>query len=485
MKYEVFTTGLRACLCEGSKKFITILLAITCIQAYTQTYLSKDFEDDSLNSGGWTTQVVVGTDDWTTFLFSGSYFGKVSNWDGAANNASETWLISPPVDLTTATSPILTFTTAFNFSGPALEVFVSTNYNGSGAPSTALWDTLNPALSTGSWTWVGSGNLDLSAYLTDSVFIAYKYTGSNADGSTWEVDDIIIDETGTTGAPSVTVYDIQYTTAPTPNSPHNGQVVITKGIVTAYSTYAHPTDPSKDYRGYFMQDGDSAWSGIWVLDTVNFNSVAAGDSVLIRGKVNEFFGYTRIEEVDSFAMLSTGNPEPATLVLSTLDANDEKYEGVLVEVLNATCDSVLGFGEWKVDDGSGDVTIDDLMYGFQTPVVGGQYNVAGCMFYSFSKRQLLPRKPSDVDFASGISEARKSDFLIYPNPSKGIFELRIKNEELRIENVEVYNALGELVLKSQVSNLNAQIDLSANPKGAYLLRVKSGERTFSRRVVVE
>lgn len=158
-------------------------------------YLDKDFEDDNLNSGGWTTQVVTGPHDWDSWFFSPDYFGRISNWNGSSNDPSEAWLISPSVDLSTATAPELTFRTAYNFTGAPLECYISTDYDGTSAPSTATWTLLPATMATVSgYVWTASGNIDLSSYITNGVYVAFKYTGTGSDGSTWEVDDIVIAE---------------------------------------------------------------------------------------------------------------------------------------------------------------------------------------------------------------------------------------------------------------------------------------------------
>ena len=157
--------------------------------------LYKDFEDQSITSGGWTTQLVTGTLDWTTNTAGaqfGSAYGQMSNYNGG-NSPSETWLISPAVDLTQSTSPTLSFENAYNYAGPTLGIFISTDYDGTSAPSTATWTPLTATLSTGGWAWVNSGNIDLSAYASStSAYVAFKYTGSATDGSTWEIDNITI-----------------------------------------------------------------------------------------------------------------------------------------------------------------------------------------------------------------------------------------------------------------------------------------------------
>lgn len=156
-------------------------------------FFSKNFNDGLVTSGDWTqwsdTTIVWGTN--TIGSNDGTPYAQVKNWNGSANIPGESWLISPAINLVGANSPVLSFLTGCNYSGAQLAVLVSTDYNG-GAPSTATWTALNPALSPGTWTWTPSGALDLSAYLTGNTRIAFKYTGTNSDGKTWELDDIKI-----------------------------------------------------------------------------------------------------------------------------------------------------------------------------------------------------------------------------------------------------------------------------------------------------
>lgn len=156
------------------------------------TYLSKNFDDLSITSGGWSQQNVVGSINWTAASFGSQNFAKCTNFSGS-NVACETWMISPPVSIATSTNPNLYFQSACNYTGAQMEVWVSTNYT-SGAPSTATWTQLSPTLSAGSWVFTSSGAVSLSAYKTTNTRIAFKYIGSNTDGKTWEVDDVVIKE---------------------------------------------------------------------------------------------------------------------------------------------------------------------------------------------------------------------------------------------------------------------------------------------------
>ena len=152
----------------------------------------KDFEDDDLFSGGWTQYNVMGV-SWTIAEYSGDKYLDASNFDSGNNTETETWFISPELDLSSSTSPFLRFDNAYNYSGPTLAVKYSPDYDGVGDPTTATWYGLNPNLSSGSFNWVSSGDVTISK---TTKYIAFIYKGGSSDGSHWEVDDILIDDAG-------------------------------------------------------------------------------------------------------------------------------------------------------------------------------------------------------------------------------------------------------------------------------------------------
>ena len=46
----------------------------------------------------------------------------------------------------------------------------------------------------GDWSFVSSGNIDLTPFISNNLNIAFKYIGTNADGATWELDNIIVND---------------------------------------------------------------------------------------------------------------------------------------------------------------------------------------------------------------------------------------------------------------------------------------------------
>ncbi len=158
-------------------------------------YHYKDFDDNSLTSGGWTSFQESGSVNWEVGNFNSFYYGNISNYDfnTTSNSACEAWLISPALDLSTATTPVLNFRNAYKYNGDPLELFVSTDYSG-GNPTAATWTALTYVASPGNFDWTDSDNVLLTAYQTAGTYIAFKYTGSNSDGSNWEVDEIKVGE---------------------------------------------------------------------------------------------------------------------------------------------------------------------------------------------------------------------------------------------------------------------------------------------------
>ncbi|MCB9174852.1 MAG: T9SS type A sorting domain-containing protein [Flavobacteriales bacterium] len=239
------------------------------------------------------------------------------------------------------------------------------------------------------------------------------------------VDSVVITNTAPPVATPYTINQIQFTTTPPYDSPHNTEYVQTSGVVTAVQ-----------YNGYYLQDGNGPWNGVFVLDFTNIPSL--GDVVTITGTVDEYFNYTTIKNIINYNAVAGGTiPTPQSL--TTFGANDEQYEGVLVKVMNATCNAdtaTNGFGEWTINDGSGDLRVDNKMYTY-APTISTAYNVTGVMDYSFSIFKLLPRNAGDVSVATSIDEINDIKVSVYPNPVQNQinFELSTSNYAVRIIDI--------------------------------------------------
>ncbi|MBF02680.1 MAG: hypothetical protein CMP76_05235 [Flavobacterium sp.] len=157
------------------------------------------FEETFVNNfPTWTAYSVVGAQVWTSTNFGNPTPSAYMNGFSSGSQANEDWLISPAIDLTSNVFAALTFETSTRFAGPALQVYISTNYSGSGAPSAATWTELTgfnlPVWTSGSytsWSAGASGGIDISNYVGNSnVRVAFKYTSTTAAAAGWEVDNV-------------------------------------------------------------------------------------------------------------------------------------------------------------------------------------------------------------------------------------------------------------------------------------------------------
>ena len=137
------------------------------------------------------------------------YYMKASAFINKAAKASESWLISPEVDLSTATNATLTFMHIINHAGDMQTqqtLWVTET-------STENWQQVTiPNYPDGnSWNEVSSGNIDLSAYAGKKIKFAFKYVSTTAAAATWEVYDVKVVANGEGGG-SVTPEPGQETT---------------------------------------------------------------------------------------------------------------------------------------------------------------------------------------------------------------------------------------------------------------------------------
>ncbi len=311
-----------------------------------------------------------------------------------------------------------------------------------------------------------------------SAPVQYTVTAQNGTPKVWTV-------TVTVNDPVLTpIYNIQYTTASPADSPFKDQSVFTSGIVTAWH-YAWEGSPSSQvYKGYFLQDGEGAWNGIRVFNTSTTNRPNVGDRVRIKGTVKEQYNNTEINSVTAeTVVLSTGNALPAPSVTTTLDANTEKWEGVLVRVINANCTNAnAGFGMASVNDGSGQILIDDDIYK-HTFTQGIAYNITGVVYYAFNEQKILPRSAADVSLFTSISGTDwKTAISAYPNPFTN--SITIENIET-VSTISITNLIGQQLV-SIVNSGNSRLEVATEklPMGVYLITLENsnGEKSVRKMV---
>ncbi|MCF7918990.1 MAG: lamin tail domain-containing protein [Candidatus Cloacimonetes bacterium] len=184
----------------------------------------------------------------------------------------------------------------------------------------------------------------------------------------------------------VTIPEIQTPIDETDISPYAGQIVSTQGIVTATGSnkYWISTPEGGAFNGLYAYDPD--------------HTPVMGDEIIITGLISEYYGLTEIYEITGFVVVSSGNPIPAPTVITTLQlSSEEAWESVLVQVQDViVTQETNSYGEWYLDDGTGECQADDSIYHVDA-LVGDEFvSVTGVVNYSYNLFELTPRFAEDL-----------------------------------------------------------------------------------------
>ncbi len=338
-----------------------------------------------------------------------------------------------------------------------------------------------------------AGNLSSQEVLVDfagGVFGTMVPIMAPAACETLYYEFVATDDAGDTGSSvgslavecSASIYEIQGQQA---DSPFVGGTVGTSGIITAVA-----------YNGFYLQDGDGAWNGIWVYaGTGNTTGFAAGDAVDCFGSVVEYYNLTELDVTGgSVTVTSTGNALPTPVALSTSAVNDEAYEGVLVSISDAFAGATPGYGEYPMDDGSGVVVMDDQIVAYDFPIEEGEcYNVTGPVNYSFGAYKISPDTGGVVP-CGGFVDANELVHAFelgqaYPNPFNPTTTINFSLDMTAEARLSVYNLAGQEVAVLAQGMLDAgrhqvTFDASSLSSGMYIYRLESEGRNLAGRMML-
>ena len=330
------------------------------IQTGVVTIFNQDWEGEM---NGWTFVDVEGEMNWTIASYQGNHYAYANGYNHGAN---EDWCISPAFDLSAYSNPVLTFRTAKNYNGPDLEVFFSNNYNGTN-PSAATWTPLTCALSTGSWTWVESGAIDLSSFSGTNCYIGFKYTCEESSAAGWEVDDILL--VGQTSDPVVTVTPL---------------------ALTGF-TYMEGNGPSDEQS--FTVSGLNLSGNVVIAEAADYEiSLASGDDFAAQSTITLNHSNGTVEETSVYVRLKAGlavgeyNDEDITVTCADVDDIEVTCSG------NVTAQPVPGDDYIRISD------VDALAAGNRV-ILAARYNETADAYLAIANT-LTSGKLTTTEFTS-------------------------------------------------------------------------------------
>ena len=151
--------------------------------------LSQDWEGEM---DGWTFVTIEGNKPWVIGTYNNNHYANANGYGDDVDN--EQWCISPAFDLSgrDERNVTLTFKNATKFNGPALELYISEDYDGQD-PTAATWEPLEYIASEGNYVWTESGEISLNDFHGESCYIGFRYISTIDEGAaSWEIDDILI-----------------------------------------------------------------------------------------------------------------------------------------------------------------------------------------------------------------------------------------------------------------------------------------------------
>ena len=147
------------------------------------------FEIQDVNTGGLS----------YVWALDARYGWKASAYVGGTNHATESWIVSPMINLTRATAPKMRFDEAHRFlNGQPLDdffyIYVSADYTGD--VTTTNWTRVTTTgWSEGAdWTFYTVDPIDMSQFVGERIHVAFCYKSTDEVAPTWEIQNLLIAE---------------------------------------------------------------------------------------------------------------------------------------------------------------------------------------------------------------------------------------------------------------------------------------------------
>ncbi len=327
----------------------------------------------------------------------------------------------------------------------------------------------------------------------------------------------------------LTIQDVQYTPYVNGRTGYLAAVVSVSGVVTADTANIGITALNTGgTSSWYMQAGNTPWSGIWITGPESTMAVIKnGDSITVTGSVAENFDVTRIQNISSVVIHSSGNAVPQPVDVSTAvfgptigngNPGAEQYEGMLVRLTDVTISSIDPVfsdpSEFEVDDASGPVIVRrdgrnnysnvlaDTISGKTILKLNDNIStLTGVIYYSFNRYKIVPRTAADYGVITGIEEIPGSvlpvNYMLsrnYPNPFNPVTKFNVSLPQASYLDITVYNLLGQKVstlVSEERPAGNYTVTWNATTQngmpvtsGVYFVRMQAGNYINTQKIVL-
>jgi hypothetical protein len=166
-------------------------------------------------------------------------------------------------------------------------------------------------------------------------------------------------------------------------------------------------------------------------------------------------------------------------VNGTLAIKATPVAAVITRSGDSLTSSIVNGNQWYLD-------------GAEIPGSNGDVHVATAngTYYSVVTENGCSSVPSNSISVTDVSirEVSAELFDVYPNPSNGVFNIKLKKAGKALYNIEVYNSLGSLVWKQTNADIDGNnikiIDLNVTRSGLYTVVLRNKSNSFAKKVFI-
>ena len=344
------------------------------------------------------TTLAEGVEIWTADSHG---YAKATGKIGSTFHASDSYLVSPVIDLNGEAAAWLQFRHASYSSAVSKDASVLIREEGQ-----TTWTKLEPETWPNGYTFIAAGDIDLKDWLGKKIQIAFRFTSTASASDTWEVDNVQVSREATPVVECATVADVVA-------QKNNTKVHVSN--MTVQLVYAH---------GYLVSDGTDYL--LVYLGEEETPTVKAGD-VLSMDATLTFYGtsgapktYPQLVSPKNMETTATGRtvtmPEPSDLTPTfgtfSIDPATKYLKYYKVNGKISVSGEYINFNVDGVTDRTGSVIASD---GMESPAAlnGLDCTITGFFVYASGKsNQYITFLATDISIKAGYLQASPTEMRV-------------------------------------------------------------------------